>query len=199
MDVVDVAVVAVVAADVVVSRRSSSRPPRSSSWPVSSSPSRSPSCRTPRRSPPGRALHCRPDAPTWNDGGDGAHRLRRVRVVPRERLRVRLDADGPPSVRRTEVPVDGARTVSALVWGAGSPQIVFLHGGAQNAHTWDTVILALGPQLSAVADRSAWPRALRRGARTAATPRRTWPTTSPSSSPSSPRTHSSWSACRWAG
>jgi len=62
-----------------------------------------------------------------------------------------LTLTDPPSVRRTEVAVDGARTVSALVWGSGSPQIVFLHGGAQNAHTWDTVILALGPQLSAVA------------------------------------------------
>ena len=57
----------------------------------------------------------------------------------------------PPSVRRTEVTVDGGRAVSALVWGTASPQIVFLHGGAQNAHTWDTVILALGPQLSALA------------------------------------------------
>jgi pimeloyl-ACP methyl ester carboxylesterase len=57
----------------------------------------------------------------------------------------------PPIVRRVEVAVDGARTVSALLWGTASPQIVFLHGGAQNAHTWDTVILALGPALSAVA------------------------------------------------
>jgi len=62
-----------------------------------------------------------------------------------------LTLTDPPTVRRTEVAVDGARTISALVWGEASPQIVFLHGGAQNAHTWDTVILALGPQLSAVA------------------------------------------------
>jgi pimeloyl-ACP methyl ester carboxylesterase len=62
-----------------------------------------------------------------------------------------LSLTGPPSVRRTEVTVDGTRTVSVLVWGDGSPQLVFLHGGAQNAHTWDTVILALGPSLSAVA------------------------------------------------
>jgi len=33
--------------------------------------------------------------------------------------------------------------LSALVWGTGPPEIVFLHGGAQNAHTWDTVALAL--------------------------------------------------------
>jgi pimeloyl-ACP methyl ester carboxylesterase len=52
---------------------------------------------------------------------------------------------GPPAVRREFVPVDGERKLSALVWGAAgtSPELVFLHGGAQNAHTWDTVALAL--------------------------------------------------------
>ena len=52
--------------------------------------------------------------------------------------------DGPPVVRRTRVPVttDG-RAVSALVWGEAPPELVLLHGGAQNAHTWDTMALAL--------------------------------------------------------
>jgi pimeloyl-ACP methyl ester carboxylesterase len=38
------------------------------------------------------------------------------------------------------------------VWGgdSGSPELVFVHGGAQNAHTWDTVALALGRPLLAV-------------------------------------------------
>jgi pimeloyl-ACP methyl ester carboxylesterase len=62
-----------------------------------------------------------------------------------------IQLDGSPSVRRTEVEVASGRGVSALVWGNGSPQVVFVHGGAQNAHTWDTVILALGPDVSAVA------------------------------------------------
>jgi pimeloyl-ACP methyl ester carboxylesterase len=34
--------------------------------------------------------------------------------------------------------------ISALKWGDEPPQMVFLHGGGQNAHTWDTVILGLG-------------------------------------------------------
>lgn len=34
--------------------------------------------------------------------------------------------------------------ISALRWGAEAPRAVFLHGGGQNAHTWDTVILGLG-------------------------------------------------------
>ena len=38
----------------------------------------------------------------------------------------------------------GAADISALKWGDGPPQVVFLHGGGQNAHTWDTVILGLG-------------------------------------------------------
>ncbi len=36
------------------------------------------------------------------------------------------------------------------MWGTASPQIVFVHGGAQNAHTWDTVALALGRPALAV-------------------------------------------------
>ena len=43
-----------------------------------------------------------------------------------------------PSVTRVE-----RGPISALLWGSG-PKVVFLHGGGQNAHTWDTVILGLG-------------------------------------------------------
>jgi pimeloyl-ACP methyl ester carboxylesterase len=51
---------------------------------------------------------------------------------------------GPlPRVERID-----AGPVSALRWGGGgvteTPRVVFLHGGGQNAHTWDTVILGLG-------------------------------------------------------
>jgi pimeloyl-ACP methyl ester carboxylesterase len=63
---------------------------------------------------------------------------------------VGLPYDGPPDVRRVEVPVDGKRAVSALVWGTAPPELVLLHGGAQNAHTWDTVALALGRPLVAL-------------------------------------------------
>jgi pimeloyl-ACP methyl ester carboxylesterase len=55
-----------------------------------------------------------------------------------------LDVRQVPSVERVAVTVDGDRAVSALRWGDAPPEIVFLHGGAQNAHTWDTVVLALG-------------------------------------------------------
>ncbi len=54
---------------------------------------------------------------------------------------------GPPSVRREFVEVAPGRKLSALVWGTSDPQLVFLHGGAQNAHTWDTVAMALGVSL----------------------------------------------------
>ena len=57
---------------------------------------------------------------------------------------------GPPEVRREFVDVGEGRRVSALVWGHDEPEIVLLHGGAQNAHTWDTVALALGRPLVAV-------------------------------------------------
>jgi pimeloyl-ACP methyl ester carboxylesterase len=61
-----------------------------------------------------------------------------------------LPWDGPPTVRREAVEVEPGRRLSALVWGSGPPEIVLLHGGAQNAHTWDTVALALDRPLVAV-------------------------------------------------
>jgi pimeloyl-ACP methyl ester carboxylesterase len=57
---------------------------------------------------------------------------------------------GPPAVRREFVDAGGGRRVSALVWGDGDPELVLVHGGAQNAHTWDTVALALDRPLVAV-------------------------------------------------
>ena len=54
-----------------------------------------------------------------------------------------------PKVERVSVQLEDKRTLSALKWGTGSPEILFVHGSAQNAHTWDTVILALG--ISAIA------------------------------------------------
>ena len=51
---------------------------------------------------------------------------------------------GPPVVERREVEVNPDQFVSVLVWGDADPELVFLHGGGQNAHTWDTVVLALG-------------------------------------------------------
>lgn len=55
-----------------------------------------------------------------------------------------LPFDGPPIVRREAVPLGDGRALSALIWGDSPAEIVFLHGGAQNAHTWDTVVMALG-------------------------------------------------------
>jgi esterase len=55
-------------------------------------------------------------------------------------------ATGPlPAVHRVD-----AGDVSALQWGDSSPRVVFFHGGGQNAHTWDTVIVGLGVPALAV-------------------------------------------------
>jgi pimeloyl-ACP methyl ester carboxylesterase len=61
-----------------------------------------------------------------------------------------LPFDGPPVVRRVSVEVDPGRRLSALVWKDGEPELVLLHGGAQNAHTWDTVALALDRPLVSI-------------------------------------------------
>ena len=55
-----------------------------------------------------------------------------------------------PRVRRAFVAVEGLRQVSALVWGDAPPALVLVHGSGQNAHTYDTVALALDHPLVAV-------------------------------------------------
>src|SRR5579875_1327640 len=60
-----------------------------------------------------------------------------------------LELAGLPPVVRRDVDLPGSGRLSALVWGSAPPEIVLLHGGAQNAHTWDTVALALGRPLVA--------------------------------------------------
>lgn len=53
-------------------------------------------------------------------------------------------ADGV-EVERISHPLSDGRALSALRWGRSAPRLVLVHGGAQNAHTWDTVALALRP------------------------------------------------------
>jgi pimeloyl-ACP methyl ester carboxylesterase len=57
---------------------------------------------------------------------------------------------GPPAIARRSYDVSDGQSVSAIVWGASAPELVLLHGGGQNAHTWDTVALALGRPLIAI-------------------------------------------------
>jgi pimeloyl-ACP methyl ester carboxylesterase len=61
-----------------------------------------------------------------------------------------LPFERPPTVRRAFAGVSGGRRLSALVWQDGEPELVLLHGGAQNAHTWDTVAMALDRPLVAI-------------------------------------------------
>jgi pimeloyl-ACP methyl ester carboxylesterase len=63
-----------------------------------------------------------------------------------------LGMDGSPtlSARRVDVEVIDGEHVSAIAWGDGDPEVVFLHGGGQNAHTWDSVVLALGRPVLAI-------------------------------------------------
>ncbi len=63
---------------------------------------------------------------------------------------VGLPYPGPPTVERVTVEVEPGRAISGLRWGDGPSELVLLHGGAQNAHTWDTVALALDRPLLAL-------------------------------------------------
>ncbi|MCW2496755.1 MAG: putative hydrolase or acyltransferase of alpha/beta superfamily [Jatrophihabitans sp.] len=63
-----------------------------------------------------------------------------------------LDPRSIPPIAREyiDVALDGAapsaplQRLSLLRWGSGEPELVLLHGGGQNAHTWDLVLLLLG-------------------------------------------------------
>ena len=57
---------------------------------------------------------------------------------------------GRPEVVRHSYAVAPDQRVSALVWGSGEPELVLFHGGGQNAHTWDSVAMALDRPLVAV-------------------------------------------------
>jgi pimeloyl-ACP methyl ester carboxylesterase len=99
-----------------------------------------------------------PDSPTYDEFAYFADNASEVG----------LPFDRPPTVERIAVEVEPGRNVSALRWGTEPPELVLLHGGAQNAHTWDTVALALGRPLLAIdlpghghsdwrGDRAYWP------------------------------------------
>jgi pimeloyl-ACP methyl ester carboxylesterase len=56
-----------------------------------------------------------------------------------------LDLPADLVVERVSHELADGRRLSGLRWGTGAPRLVLVHGGAQNAHTWDTVALALWP------------------------------------------------------
>ena len=49
-----------------------------------------------------------------------------------------------PDVARRFFTLPSGQRLSYLQWGQGEPELVLLHAAAQNAHSWDTVLLALG-------------------------------------------------------
>ena len=62
-----------------------------------------------------------------------------------------LPWNGQPVVSRLNVQLTDGRHLSMLRWGTGQPTRLLLHGGGQNAHTWDTVCLALGGACNLIA------------------------------------------------
>jgi pimeloyl-ACP methyl ester carboxylesterase len=65
-------------------------------------------------------------------------------LLPENAEQAGVDGPLPPVERVVSGPI------SALKFGAAPPRVVFLHGGGQNAHTWDTVIVGLGEPALAV-------------------------------------------------
>jgi pimeloyl-ACP methyl ester carboxylesterase len=72
-------------------------------------------------------------------------------LLPENAEEAGLPWNGRPTVSRTEAKLSDGRTVSTIVWGdLAKTELILLHGGAQNAHTWDTVALAIKRPLLAV-------------------------------------------------
>jgi pimeloyl-ACP methyl ester carboxylesterase len=61
-----------------------------------------------------------------------------------------LPFETTPAVERVTHTLGDGRVLSGLRWGTTEPETVLLHGGAQNAHTWDTVCLAMGRSVLAL-------------------------------------------------
>jgi len=54
-----------------------------------------------------------------------------------------LSWTGTPTVTRHSCVTESGR-LSYLRWGSSDPEVALVHGTGQNAHTWDTFVLALG-------------------------------------------------------
>jgi esterase len=61
-----------------------------------------------------------------------------------------LDPAVIPQVSRRLAATGPRLACSVVTWGSGDPELVFLHGGGQNARTWDLVALDLGRPAIAV-------------------------------------------------
>ncbi|MCZ7528801.1 MAG: alpha/beta hydrolase [Acidimicrobiia bacterium] len=61
-----------------------------------------------------------------------------------------LTLDPDLVLERGFLEVEPGRRLSYIRWGTAEPELVLLHGGGQNAHTWDSVALALGRPAIAV-------------------------------------------------
>ena len=55
-----------------------------------------------------------------------------------------------PALERRFWKIADGTSLSSLHWGDQAPSMVFLHGGGQNAHTWDAVALLLGESMVAI-------------------------------------------------
>jgi pimeloyl-ACP methyl ester carboxylesterase len=73
-----------------------------------------------------------------------------LEIVEQAAIELGLGPSWVPAVRRTELSLANGERLGGLEWHMGPPEFVFLHGGSQNAHTWDAVALLLGRPCVAV-------------------------------------------------
>ena len=61
-----------------------------------------------------------------------------------------IDIDHLSPAERVAFEASNGQALSALRWGGEAPEVVLLHGGGLNAHTWDMTVAALGRPVLAI-------------------------------------------------
>jgi pimeloyl-ACP methyl ester carboxylesterase len=88
----------------------------------------------------------------WSEQGDASQKMSddtravdEFDLLQDEAAEFEVPWSGRPTVARTTVDApDGDGPLSAIAWGADATELVLLHGGGLNAHTWDAFALANG-------------------------------------------------------
>jgi hypothetical protein len=65
-------------------------------------------------------------------------------LIAESAAQVGIGQDAVPVVRRNWVSVPTGGRVSAVLWGSGPPEVIFLHEAGRTARVWDEVALRLG-------------------------------------------------------
>jgi pimeloyl-ACP methyl ester carboxylesterase len=85
--------------------------------------------------------------PAWKSGmmsGSFAALDNEFALIPELASKAGIEQDSVPRVHRSWVNAPSGGHVSAVLWGTGPPEVIFLHEAGRSARSWDEVALRLG-------------------------------------------------------